>query len=389
MKLDYIESLKRKDENQRQLKYEKLLDKQSRRENIKHERDGVLDNKFYKLNSLNKDRKRNIIKIKNILDTGIDEDNLEKILKAFPGNKEIDKVIDNYRKQKKDIQSGVKAKKSMKLKSTKLRPKSHGKLMIRSVNKNRLYNTNPKHKNSDLKIPNVLATNRKEDKDDKQLPTEEENLDKILQAFPGNKEIDKVIKNYRKQKKNIQSGVKPKTYLKFRDPKLRPKSHGKLMIKSVNKNKLYNTRLKHKNSDLKIPNLLSTNRKEEKDEQGDILINDNKLLPGEEQKKEVKVLYESEIRDKIKKYKEDIYREFFKHVEEEKKNEDLRNKQLMNVHDPQKRHELEKRFSKERALVDLRLKRENQNIQEKILSYEINLRQTNIDNQNLLQKKKI
>ena len=177
--------------------------------------------------------------------------------------------------------------------------------------------------------------------------------------------------------------------MKFRDPKLRPKSHGKLMIKSVNKNKLYNTRLKHKNSDLKIPNLLSTNRKEEKDEQGDILINDNKLLPGEEQKKEVKVLYESEIREKIQQYKENIYREFFKHVEEEKKNEDLRNKQLMNVHDPQKRHELEKRFSKERALVDLRLKRENQNIQEKILSYEINLRQTNIDNQNLLQKKKI
>ena len=61
MKLDYIESLKRKDENQRQIKYEKLLDKQSRRENIKHERDGVLDKKFYKLNSLNKDRKRNII----------------------------------------------------------------------------------------------------------------------------------------------------------------------------------------------------------------------------------------------------------------------------------------------------------------------------------------
>jgi hypothetical protein len=291
MKLDYIESLKRKDENQRQLKYEKLLDKQSRRENIKHERDGVLDNKFYKLNSLNKDRKRNIIKIKNILDTGIDEDNLEKILKAFPGNKEIDKVIDNYRKQKKDIQSGVKAKKSMKLKSTKLRPKSHGKLMIKSVNKNRLYNTNPKHKNSDLKIPNVLATNRKEDKDDK-------------------------------------------------------------------------------------------------GEKGDILIKDNKQLPTEEEKKDIKVFYESEIREKIQQYKENIYREFFRHVEDEKQNEDLRNKQLMNVHDPQKRHELEKRFSRERALVDLRLRRENQNVEEKILSYEINLRQSNLDNQNLLLKNK-
>ena len=288
MKLDYIESLKRKDENQRQLKYEKLLDKQSRRENIKHERDGVLDNKFYKLNSLNKDRKRNIIKIKNILDTGVDEENLEKILKAFPGNKEIDKVIENYRKQKKYIQSGVKPKKSIKLKTSKVRPKSQGKLMIRSVNKNKLYTTNPKHKNSDLKIPNVLATNRKEDKSEK----------------------------------------------------------------------------------------------------GDILIKDNKQLPVEEEKKDVKVFYESEIREKIQQYKENIYREFFRHVEDEKQNEDLRNKQLMNVHDPQKRHELEKRFSRERALVDLRLRRENQNVEEKILSYEINLRQNNLDNQNLLLKNK-
>ena len=145
------------------------MDKQSRRENIKHERKGVLDNKFYKLNSLNKDRKRNIIKIKNILDTGIDEENLEKILKAFPGNKEIDKVIENYRKQKKNIQSGVKPKKSMKLKDRKLRPKSHGKLMIRSVHKNKLNTTQPKHKNSDLKIPNLLATNRKEDKSEKEI----------------------------------------------------------------------------------------------------------------------------------------------------------------------------------------------------------------------------
>ena len=288
MKLDYIESLKRKDENLRQLKYEKLMEKQSKRENIKHERDDVLDRKFFKLNSLNKDRKRNMIKIKNILGTGVEEENLERILKAFPGNKEIDKVIQNYRKQKYYIQNGVKPQKSRKL----------------------------------------------------------------------------------------------------RDPKLRPKSHGKLMIKSVNKDRLYNTRLKHKNSDLKIPNVLATNRKEDKEEKGDILIKDDKLLPAEEEKKEIKVYYESEIRDKIKKYKENIYREFFRHVEEEKRNEDLRIKQLNNIHDPQKRHELEKRFSRERALVDLRLRRENQNIEEKILGYEINLRQTNLDNQNLLQEKK-
>ena len=176
--------------------------------------------------------------------------------------------------------------------------------------------------------------------------------------------------------------------MKLKSTKLRPKSHGKLMIRSVNKNRLYNTNPKHKNSDLKIPNVLATNRKEDKSEKGDILIKDNKQLPVEEEKKDIKVFYESEIREKIQQYKENIYREFFRHVEDEKQNEDLRNKQLMNVHDPQKRHELEKRFSRERALVDLRLRRENQNVEEKILSYEITLRQSNLDNQNLLLKNK-
>ena len=44
------------------------------------------------------------------------------------------------------------------------------------------------------------------------------------------------------------------------------------------------------------------------------------------------------------------------------------------MHDPIERHELEKRFSKERALVDLRLKRENKNIEEKVRNYEMKLR---------------
>ena len=289
MKLDYIENLKRKDEYIRQLKFRELMEKQSRREKIKHDRDDVLAGKFFMLNSLNKDRKRNIIKIKEILGTGIEDENLERILKAFPGNKEINKVIQNYRKQKFNIQNGVKPKRIMKFKDG--RPKSHGKLMIKSVNKNRLYNNRLKHQNSDLKIPNVLATNRKEDKEDK-------------------------------------------------------------------------------------------------DEKGDILMKDNNKLPEEEEEKEIKVYYENEIRDKVQKYKQNAYREFFKHVEEEKKNEDLRNKQLENIHDPQKRHELEKRFSRERALVDLRLRRENQNVKDNVISYEIKLRQTNIENQNLLQKKK-
>ena len=255
-KLDYIARLKRKDENLRQLKYEKLKDKQSQRDKIKYDREDVYDTKQLIMHNLNQERKRNIIKIKNILDSGIDEDNLKKIISAFPGNKEINKVIQNYRNQREHLQSGG-----------------------------------------------------------------QENL--------------KNFKNFGK----------------------RPKSQGKIMIKSLNKS------VKGKKNELKIPNVLASKK-----------VKSNNI---NEDKKEVKIYYESEIREKIKQYKENVYREFFKHVEDEKQNEDKRNNELKNVHDPRKRHELEKRFSKERALVDLRLRRENKNIEEKIKNYEFKLRQNN------------
>ena len=137
---------------------------------------------------------------------------------------------------------------------------------------------------------------------------------------------------------------------------------------------------KKNQQNFKIPNVLTTaNKKQEEDNK-----NSNKELLTEDNK----IYYESEIREKIKQFKENLYREFFRHVEDEKRNENLRNKQLENVHDPRKKHELEKRFSKERALVDLRLKRENQNIEEKVKTYEINLRQNNINNHNLYFKNK-
>ena len=266
-KLDYIQSLRRKDENLRQLKYEKLKDKQSQREKIKSDRMDVYDTKQLKIFYLDNERKRNIKKIKNILNNGVDEENLEKILQSFPGNREIDKVIENYKNKRDTIQNNEKINNNL----FKRRPKSQGKILIKSINKKNI--NKPKEKNADLKIPNFLASNN-------------------------NKNCDK-----------------------------------------------NNT-------------------------------------------EDVKIYYESEIRDKVKQFKENVYKEFFNHVEDEKHNEDLRNKQLENIHDPRKRHELEKRFSKERALVDLRLKRENKNIQEKIRIYEINLRENNDNNHNLILKNK-
>lgn len=45
-------------------------------------------------------KKKNIIKINNILNKGISEENLEKIMHQFPQNKELHKVIKTYENNK-------------------------------------------------------------------------------------------------------------------------------------------------------------------------------------------------------------------------------------------------------------------------------------------------
>jgi len=261
IKMDLIADLKRKDENMRMVKYAELLERQSKTEQIKNDRSNVVDNKLLKKDYLNNERKKNIIKINEILSTGINEKNLDKIIEQFPRNKELCKVIQNYKENKLKIMNDnyntFKTEKSMSVK----RPKSHSKLFLKS------------------------------------------------------------------QKNDIQK------------------------IEDKRKHKEFPT--------LKIPNILYSNENKK------ALTESNKISN------------ESDIKEKLRLYKNLLSKQFYEKVQQEKENEENRLKELEKIEDRNKRYELEKKFRKERALVFMRLERENQKLNDKINLYEYKLKNIN------------
>ena len=63
-----------------------------------------------------------------------------------------------------------------------------------------------------------------------------------------------------------------------------------------------------------------------------------------------------------------------KKVKIEKRNENIRNRQLDNIQDPILKRNLEIQFSQERTLIDLRLKTESDKLHQKVKDYENNLK---------------
>ena len=260
VKLDFIEDLKKKDENLRMIKYLELIEKQSKVERIKNDRSNVVNYKLLQKDYLNEERKKTIIKISNILNNGISEENLEKIIHQFPQNQELLKVIKDYKESK-----------------AKLTKK-----------KSRIHKT----------------------------------------------ETDSIKK--------------------------RPKSQGKLYF-SLNKNNIYKPKYAGMNKDLPgltIPNILNN-------------IHSKTVTETD------KLSTESDVREKIKLYKNLLYKQFYEKVQREKKNEEMRLKELDKIVDKNYRYQLEKKFRKERAVVYMRLERENQKINEKISMYEFKLKNSN------------
>ena len=236
------------------------MEKQSKVERIKNDRSNVVNYKLFQKDYLNEERKKNIIKVSNILNNGISEQNLEKIIHQFPQNQELLKVIKNY-----------------KISKDKLTKKKH-----------------------------------------------------------------------RTQKTESES------------TKRRPKSQRKLFF-SLDNNNIYKPRFVGMNKDLPgltIPNVLNN-------------INSKTVTETD------KLSTESDVKDKIKLYKNLLYKQFYEKVQREKKNEEMRLKELDKIVDKNYRYQLEKKFRKERAVVYMRLERENQKINEKISMYEFKLKNSN------------
>ena len=103
--------------------------------------------------------------------------------------------------------------------------------------------------------------------------------------------------------------------------------------------------------------------------------NESRKIKNEEMKDEIKDIYnENELKEKIRTFKLQLYKNFLKKVKQEKNKEIMRKKQLEMINDSTLRNNLEIQFSDERALIDMRLRKENENLRKIAKDYENKLK---------------
>jgi hypothetical protein len=281
LKRDYINKMRKKEEIEREKKFELLNKKFEERKNIKNITQRIYSSRIDRFHTMENDRKKNISKIQSILKNGEGENekNLDALMEEFPDNPRIAEVIKDYQIKKNEI-------------------KTNKKLRLYSSNGN-LYNTNA----SNMNFRTITNSNN------------------YFNKSSDRKRIF-LYSNKRREKKIAKKNEEIKT------------------------------------EERRINNLTESN-KFKNDE-----IND-----------EIKdIHYEDELREKIRLFKIQIYKNFLKKVKEEKNNEILRKKQLQMIRDETLRNNLENQFRNERALIDIRLRKESDNLQKLAKEYETRLK---------------
>ena len=281
LKRDYINNMRKKEEIEREKKFELLNKKFEERKNIKNITQRIYSSRIDRFHTMENDRKKNISKIQSILKNGEGENekNLDALMEEFPDNPRIAEVIKDYQIKKNEI-------------------KTNKKLRLYSSNGN-LYNTNA----SNMNFRTITNSNN------------------YFNKSSDRKRIF-LYQNKRREKKIAKKNEEIKT------------------------------------EERRINNLTESN-KFKNDE-----IND-----------EIKdIHYEDELREKIRLFKIQIYKNFLKKVKEEKNNEILRKKQLQMIRDETLRNNLENQFRNERALIDIRLRKESDNLQKLAKEYETRLK---------------
>ena len=204
----------------------------------------------------------------------------------------------------------------------------------------------------------------------------EKNLDILLEEFPDNSRIVGVIKDYQIKKNEIKNNKNLRFY----------SSNGNLYNNLINNsyNRTIISNNINKSSDNKRIFIYSNNKKEmkkikEKNEKIKIEerrinnINESKKLKKEDEDVN-EINYEHELKEKIRLFKIQIYKNFLKKIKDEKMNEIMRKKQLKIIKDETLRKNLETQFSLERALIDMRLRKESENLQKISKEYENKLK---------------
>ena len=110
IKREHIINLQKKDEYEREQKYNYILEKESKRNKIQTLKNRMHSSKIYRLNDIKKKQKKNIYKIQKLLKNGEgeDEENLDILMEEFPDNPRIAEIIQKYQIKKNNIENNYK-----------------------------------------------------------------------------------------------------------------------------------------------------------------------------------------------------------------------------------------------------------------------------------------
>ena len=330
-KLNAIKKLKESEEKDRINYYNALIKKDKEKEQKKLE-SSEDKRKIYEIyDEFIKKRSVDFKNIKNFIKNGIDENNVERFYSLFPENKKIKEMFEKYKKLKKEIEnsSGNDFRK-------KLGPIKSKSSFETSDNCCRTSNNFRKRT---IKMKKDLIESKSKDNIKKNIKNINNN----------NNEKNKII--------NFCATVNSKSNKHF---------------EKVKDNNFNNNDENNKNDIVDNKNINQNINENVDDNNGnkDHEVDNNKV---DEEKK--KVLYENEIEEKVKKYQKERYQSFIEMLEREKNNEFYRNENLKNITNEKAKKELEILYGKERTIVSLRLKKENEKIKLDIENYEKRIRE--------------
>ncbi len=294
------------------------------------------------------------------------EINMERYLSKRAYINQLQKV-DEFERQQKYNNYLEKENKRGKIKSMKNRIYSSHIYKIRDLKR--------KQKKDIDKIQKILKNGEGEN---------EENLDILMEEFHDNPKIADIIRQYQIKKNSIENNykLKPKLYnsstLNAYNIENNKSSINNYITKSLDKKRIfiYSDNLKNKNEKIKKEERRINNTNPNRN---NLSKSKNYEVYNEEENEEddsdnEEIIYEHQIAEKVRKYKVKIYKDFLKKVKIEKRNENIRNRQLDNIQDPILKRNLEIQFSQERTLIDLRLKTESDKLHQKVKDYENNLK---------------
>ena len=415
---DYIKKLRLSEEKYRENFYKGLLKKDEELKQKKNKNLESNEKPFLKINEMNKLRNDNLNKLQSLIKNGIDENNIKQFYSEFPENKDIVKVFENYQKQKKIIEidsfrrkekkrlNPIKPDNSVKrykttydsktktLKIPKIGIESKNtesqKFNIKNGNRNQKTDINRNNSNKNNIIPNICSTkndNNSKNKDNinskieiqenKEMTEEKDNIFNNFEVQDdkkdNNNQINTEINNKEKENKDNNIIIED-NIIDYNINSINTKENNYVdnnNNKNIDRSNIhYNETHENfddidENNNLNIPNNCENDNSDKKN-----IFLDKK-----------KVLFETEIRDKIKEYRKTRYQPFMEMLEKEKINEENRNLKLENITDSAEKRQLENLYGKERTVVSLRLKKENEKILRDIQIYEENIRLINQQNQ--------